>query len=231
MAKSRVPPIKPVSIPRMELTAAVVSVNVITMLKSELDYENLKSVYYTDSEVVIGYINNEARRFHVYVGNRVQYTRERSNPEQWHHVYKDNPADEASRSLTASQLLKNTRWFRGPEFLWKTDVPLRNVRQIRQLATDDVEVKANTFATTWAQDQEPQETSMLFYLNRVSSWQKPKTTVAWIRRAIVNLQQTVVCKTTFEGPTETHPLSHPTYSRSYSFPFPSRCWFRLSKLL
>ena len=30
--------------------------------------------------------------------------------------------------------------------------------------------------------------------------------MAWIRRAIVNLQQTVVCKTTFEGPTETHPL-------------------------
>ena len=38
MAKSRVPPIKPVSIPRMELTAAVVSVNVTTMLKSCLLY-------------------------------------------------------------------------------------------------------------------------------------------------------------------------------------------------
>ena len=156
IAKSRVP-IKPVSIPRMELTVAVVSVNVTTMLKSELDCENLKSVYYTDSEVV-------------YVSNRVQYIRHRSNPEQWHHVPgKDNPADEASRSLTASQLLKNTRWFRGPEFLWKTDVLLRNVRQIRQLATDDVEVKANTFATTCAQAQEPQEMSMLFHLNRVSS--------------------------------------------------------------
>lgn len=93
--------------------------------------------------MVIGYINNEARRFHVYVDNRVQYIRDHSNPEQWHHVPgKDNPADEASRSLTASQLLKNTRWFRGPEFLWKTDVLLQNVRQIRQLATDDVELKA-----------------------------------------------------------------------------------------
>ena len=181
MAKLRVPPIKPLSIPRMELTAAVVSVNVTTMLKSELDYENLKSVYYTDSEVVIGYINNEARLFHIYVGNRVQYIRDRSNPEQWHHVPgKDNPADEASRSLTASQLLKNTRWFHGPEFLWKTDVPLRNVRQIRQLATDDVEVKANAFATNCLQAQEPHETSMLFYLNCVSSWQKAKTTVPWI---------------------------------------------------
>ena len=47
IAKSRVAPIKPISIPRMELTAAVVSVNVTKMLQSEL-------TYYTDSEVVIG---------------------------------------------------------------------------------------------------------------------------------------------------------------------------------
>ena len=81
IAKSRVAPIKPISIPRVELTAAVVSVNVTKMLQSELDYENLQAVYYTDSEVVIGYISNEAHRFHVYVGNRVQHIRDRSDPE------------------------------------------------------------------------------------------------------------------------------------------------------
>ena len=92
IAKSRVAPIKPISIPRMELTAAVVSVNVTKMLQSELDYENLRSVYYTE------YISNDARRFHVYVGNRIQHIRDRSDPEQWHHVPgKDNPAKEASR--------------------------------------------------------------------------------------------------------------------------------------
>ena len=92
IAKSRVAPIKPISIPRMELTAAVVSVNVTKMLQSELDYENLRSVYYTE------YISNDARRFHVYVGNRIQHIRDRSDPEQWHHVPgKDNPAKEESR--------------------------------------------------------------------------------------------------------------------------------------
>ena len=76
----------------MELKAAVVSVNVTKMLQSELDYENLRSVYYTE------YISNDARRFHVYVGNRIQHIRDRSDPEQWHHVPgKDNPANEASR--------------------------------------------------------------------------------------------------------------------------------------
>ena len=118
IAKSRVAPIKPISIPRMELTAAVVSVNVTKMLERELDYESLRSLYYTDSEVVIGYISNDARRFHVYVGNGVQHIRDRSDPEQWHHVSgKDNPADEASRSLTASQLHNNKKWLSGPDFL------------------------------------------------------------------------------------------------------------------
>ncbi len=56
MAKSRVVPIKPMSIPRLELTAAVVAVNVTTMLENELDYDNLQTTYFTDSEGVLGYI-------------------------------------------------------------------------------------------------------------------------------------------------------------------------------
>ena len=90
------------SIPRMKLTAAVIAVNVATMRESEMNYDSLGFKYYSDSEVVLGYISNEARRFHTYVGNRVQHIRDRSRPEQWHHVAgEDNPADEASRALTA----------------------------------------------------------------------------------------------------------------------------------
>ena len=61
MSKARAAPIKPTSVPRMELMAAVVSVNVTAMLERELDYTSLQLVYYTDSEVVIAYIHNNAR--------------------------------------------------------------------------------------------------------------------------------------------------------------------------
>ncbi|XP_057309065.1 uncharacterized protein LOC130647286 [Hydractinia symbiolongicarpus] len=78
LGKSRVAPIKMVSIPRLELTAATVAVKVGVMLKQEMpavDYE----CYWTDSNVVLGYINNESRRFHIFVANRIQQIQENTS--------------------------------------------------------------------------------------------------------------------------------------------------------
>ena len=140
MGKARVAPLKLMSTPRMELTAAVVSVNVSSMLSKELKYKETEELYHTDSTVVLGYINNEARRFHTYVGNRVQYIRDRSKPEQWRHVAGElNPADEASRGLTATELLQNSHWFVGPEFLQET---VQTHPQLRvELDPNDQEVR------------------------------------------------------------------------------------------
>ena len=72
MAKAPVTPLKPVTIPRLELTAAFMSVKVSAMLREGLEYDEITEVFYTDSQVVLGYIKNEARRFHVFVANRVE---------------------------------------------------------------------------------------------------------------------------------------------------------------
>ena len=80
MGKARVSPLKSVTIPRLELTAALVSVKVSNMLHRELNYEAIVDVFWTDSKVVFGYICNEARRFHIYVANRVQQIRESTDP-------------------------------------------------------------------------------------------------------------------------------------------------------
>lgn len=62
MAKSHVAPTKVTTIPRLELTAAVISVKTSGMLKKELGYANIDEHFWTDSKVVLGFINNERLR-------------------------------------------------------------------------------------------------------------------------------------------------------------------------
>ena len=96
ISKARVAPTK-VTIPRLELNPAVVSVNMSNLLQEELQYENLDEYFWTDSKVVLGYLNNEARRFHVFVANRVQRIKHSTRTDQWNYVESEkNPADHAS---------------------------------------------------------------------------------------------------------------------------------------
>ena len=119
LAKSRVTPLKVVSIPRLELTAATLAVRVGRCLKEELEIENLKEKYLTDSKVTLGYINNEARRFKTFVANRVQTIHDNTSVDMWSYVdTKNNPADLASRGINPAKVEKCKMWFHGPDYLW-----------------------------------------------------------------------------------------------------------------
>ena len=81
--KSRVAPVKYVSIPRLEVTATTFSlVKVSDMLRRELDIPVASEEFWTDSQVVLGYVSNEARRFKTFVANRVQFITEITKVEQ-----------------------------------------------------------------------------------------------------------------------------------------------------
>ena len=113
--KSRVVPVKYVFIPRFELTAATLSVKI----SKELDIHISSEVFWTDGQVVLGYINNDSRRFRIFLANRVQFIRDNTDIEQWHNIStQDNPEDGSSRGLGSKNLGRIKRWFNGPEFLW-----------------------------------------------------------------------------------------------------------------
>ncbi|XP_041472758.1 uncharacterized protein LOC121422022 [Lytechinus variegatus] len=106
IAKSRVTPLKHQTIPRLELAAAVISTKMSAFLRKELTYHEIREYFWTDSKIMLGYISNESRRFHVYVANRVQQIRNVSDPASWYYVdTSTNPADDAARGLTAKDLL------------------------------------------------------------------------------------------------------------------------------
>ena len=121
-AKSRLAPIKTMTIPRLELSAAVVAVKIDSMLRQEMRIPLLESVFWTDSTVVLQYIKNTGKRFHTFVANRVSVIHDGSNASQWRYVdTKSNPADDASRGLDAEQMVSSERWKGGPSFLWMTE--------------------------------------------------------------------------------------------------------------
>ena len=106
-AKSRLAPLKSVSIPGLELSAATLPVRQDRMLKREIEMPlSNPSVFWTDSMSVLRYVKNENRRFHTFVANRIAIIRDSSSPDQWYHVEGTlNPGDHTSKGLTAEALL------------------------------------------------------------------------------------------------------------------------------
>ena len=133
--------------PRLELTAAVVAAKVGVMIQEELNYENLKQYYWTDSKVVLGYIHNEAKRFHTFVANRVQIIRSNTDPNEWRYIdTNNNPADHASRGLSVEGIVRSN-WFSGSAFLWEKEIPL-NEEELPGIQIGDPEVKTTVLTTT-----------------------------------------------------------------------------------
>lgn len=178
MGKSRVSPLKVTTIPRLELTAAVVSVKASKLIREQLSYADIEEYFWTDSMVVLGYINNEARRFHTFVANRVQMINSCTSPQQWRYVHSnDNPADHASRGLTVQELL-SSNWFTGAKFLWEKE-NFSPSEVIPKLLVGDTEVKVTRVMNT-----ESTEVSLIDRLSKFSSWSRAIRAIARIQRLI-----------------------------------------------
>ena len=138
--QSRVAPINPTSIPRLELCGAVLASEAVRKVMKEIDMDIARIMFYTDSKVVLGYIKNATRRFHVYVANRVQQILNVSKPEQWKYIESEsNSADQATRGIKPGWLNEST-WINGPEFL-RNGKEIETPRDVDSPSEDDPEVR------------------------------------------------------------------------------------------
>lgn len=114
-AKARVGPMDKMTIPRMELLAALLGVRLVKTVLKGLGKE-LPCYFWSDSTVALAWITN-SQPWKTWVGNRVAEIREGSAAEAWRHVDGDlNPADLPSRGCDF-KALKEKRWLEGPVWL------------------------------------------------------------------------------------------------------------------
>ena len=86
LGKSRVSPLKPTAILRLELVAAVLLVKTASLLVEELKIDGLEVFYWTDNKIVLGHIQNRTRRYSVFVANRIRVIVEYTEGENWKYV-------------------------------------------------------------------------------------------------------------------------------------------------
>jgi hypothetical protein len=178
IGKARLAPIKSITIPRLELTATVVSVHITEMFIRELEMPTDARFYWTDSTTVLKYIGNDKARYKIFIANRVQTIRDSTEPDEWHYVHSGwNPADAASRGVKMSSFVEGTTWMNAPTFFWRPkeewpQIPI----DVSTKVTDVPEiVPSNAIVTAECND-------MIQRFTRFSSWKMLKKIIAWLLR-------------------------------------------------
>jgi transposase InsO family protein len=172
-SKCKVAPLKPVSVPRLELQAALMGARFAETLKAEMNTPFTRVTLWTDSTTVLAWINADPRQYSVFVANRLGEIAQLTEPDNWRWVpTKQNPADVGTRDVEFPDLSPKSLWLTGPDFLTKPEVewPTRRV-----LSKPAEELKQTVGLTTARESGLPDPL-------RMSSWRKLLRVTAWVLR-------------------------------------------------
>lgn len=142
-SRARVAPLKPTSIPRLELQGALIATRLATFISEAHRHKPQRRYFWCDSMTVLGWLRSDARKYKPYVANRVGEIRENSTLSEWRWIPTNlNVADDATR-LDRSVLNMESRWISGPSFLLSpsTEWPKEKAGHEKTENLNDVELK------------------------------------------------------------------------------------------
>ncbi|XP_053661730.1 uncharacterized protein LOC128710893 [Anopheles marshallii] len=190
-SKTRVAPLKLLSIPRLELQAAVIGARFADHITKTHRLKIDRRMFWTDSRNVVSWIRSDHRRFSTFVAFRVSELFEITNTNEWRWLStKVNVADDGTKWQGDPDLTSSSRWFRGPEFLWEAEEkwPINNNDPGE--TSEEIRKSVSHHAVV----------NIIVDFTHFSRWKKLLRTVGYIHRYIGNLQRRVGREEEVGGP-------------------------------
>ena len=162
MGRARAAPIKRMTIPNLELQAAVYGAQLAQFIKEEQAIEYSDCVFWSDSTTVLYWLRTPEMRHRIFVANRIANILDVSSAFDWKYVSSTaNPADDGARGYSVEQMTSMSRWISGPSFLSqrRSEWPKREILFAQQ-------VKVISFSSVNS------TVSNIVGVTRFSSWNK-----------------------------------------------------------
>jgi hypothetical protein len=184
--KNRVTPMKKVSIPRLELLAALIGSRLVHNLRKILQTDDQNVYYWTDSMVVMYWIKSTNKeQWNNFVGNRLKEICNNSRPEQWRHVPgESNPADLPSRGCSLDVLNKSS-WLNGPDWLYLTQDKWPNSK----IDCSQVELSSERRKTVTCTAVINTDSLLSEEFSKFNKYEQNVRVIAWVYRFINNCRR------------------------------------------